>query len=181
MSRFERWSLWISTILVVLTGIGLFGTKYLMTASEPWAVINHPWQPWFLKAHIVVSPFLIFAVGTITLRHIWMHYRSGQARGRHTGVVTALVTVPMIVSGYLIQVITAVGWVKAMAIAHIVFGTLYALGLSAHQVAIQRQQQRDIRHEPPRPHPLRHRAPSGRRATREQRMPKAGRQPSPDA
>ena len=158
MSRFERWNLWISTILVVATGVGLIATKYFIAPTEPWAVINHPWQPLFLKAHIVVSPFLIFAVGTITLRHIWMHYRSGQPRGRHTGIMTALVTVPMIVTGYLIQVITAVGWVKAMAIAHIVFGTLYALGLSAHQVAIQRKKQRDIRHEPPRPHPLKHRA-----------------------
>ena len=166
MSRFERWNLWITTLLVVVTGIGLFGTKYLMIPSEPWAVINHPWQPWFLKAHIVVSPFLIFAVGTITFRHIWVHYRSGQPRGRHTGIMTALVTVPMIVTGYLIQVITAVGWVKAMAIAHIVFGTVYALGLSAHQVMIQRKKQRDIRHEPPRPHALRHRAPVRRRAGR---------------
>ena len=163
MSRFERWSLWITTMLVVVTGIGLIVTKYLMTTPEPWAVINHPWQPWFLKAHIVVSPFLIFAVGTITLHHIWMHYRSGQARGRHTGIVTGLVTVPMILSGYLIQVITSVGWVKAMAIAHIVFGTVYALGLSAHQVAIRRKQQRDIRHEPPKPRVPKHRPPTRRR------------------
>jgi len=166
MSRFERWNLWVTTVLVIATGAGLFVTKYLFSTSEPWAVINHPWQPWFLKVHIVVSPLLIFAVGTITIRHIWAHYRSGQARGRHTGIVTALVTIPMIGTGYLIQVITAVGWVQAMAIAHIVFGTVYALGLSAHQVMVQQKKQRDIRHEPPRPRPLQHRAPGRRRSGR---------------
>ena len=61
----------------------------------------------------------------------------------------------MILTGYFIQVMTPMGWIEAMAIAHIVLGTIYALGLSAHQVAIQRQQPRDIRHEPPRPHRLR--------------------------
>ena len=152
VSSFERWNLWITTILVILTGVALFGVKYLMTPGEPWAVINHPIQPWILKAHIIVSPFMIFAVGMITVRHIWQHYRGGLARGRHTGIVTALVTVPMILTGYFIQVMTSMGWIKAMAIAHIVLGTIYALGLSAHQVAIQRRQPRDIRHEPPRPH-----------------------------
>ena len=166
MSRFERWNLWITTLLVIVTGAGLFVTKYLFAATEPWAVINHPWQPWFLKLHVLVSPLLIFAVGTITIRHVWAHYRSGQARGRHTGLVTALVTIPMIGTGYLIQVITSVGWVKAMAVAHIVFGTVYALGLSAHQVMVQRKKQRDIRHEPPRPRPPQHRAPARRRSGR---------------
>ncbi len=157
MSNFERWNLWITTALVVATGVGLFGVKYLMSPSEPWAVINHPIQPWLLKAHIIVSPFMIFAVGVITTRHIWQHYRSGQQRGRHTGITTALVTVPMILTGYLIQVMTTMGWVSAMAIAHIVFGTVYALGLSAHQLVIQRKKPRDIRHEPPRPHKSRRR------------------------
>jgi len=158
VSTFERWNLWITTALVIATGVGLFGVKYLMTPSEPWAVINHPIQPWLLKAHIMVSPFMIFAVGIITTRHIWQHYRGGLAQGRHTGIITALVTVPMILTGYLIQVMTSMGWVKALAIAHIVFGTVYALGLSAHQLASRPQKPRDIRHEPPRPHRLRSRS-----------------------
>ncbi len=58
MSSLERWNLWITTILVVVTGVALFGVKYLMAPSEPWAVINHPIQPWLLKAHIIVSPFM---------------------------------------------------------------------------------------------------------------------------
>jgi hypothetical protein len=164
VSGFERWNLWITTALVILTGAGLFAVKYLMVPSEPWAVISHPIQPWLLKAHILVSPFMIFAVGTITVRHIWQHYRNGQARGRHTGMTTAMVTIPMILTGYLIQVATSLGWIKALAIAHIAFGTVYALGVSAHQIAIQRQQPRDIRHEPPRPHRSRKRQVGSRTA-----------------
>jgi hypothetical protein len=68
----------------------------------------------------------------------------------------------MILTGYLIQVMTSMGWIKALAIAHIVLGTVYALGLSAHQLAIQQQKPRDIRHEPPRPHRLRSRSVAAR-------------------
>jgi len=140
MSRLERWALWLTSLLVVITGTGLFVTKYLMKPTDPWAVINHPLQPWFLKTHIMVSPFLVLAVGSVTLRHIWQHYRAGQLTGRRSGVTTALVTLPMIASGYLIQVITAVGLLRAMAISHMVLGTMYALGLSVHQVVVQRRE-----------------------------------------
>lgn len=151
MSRFERWNLWISTLVVIVTGVALGLVKYLMVPEDPWAAINHPVQPWLLKAHIVAAPFLVFAVGTITLRHIWRHYRSGQSTGRRSGVTTMLVTLPMILSGYLIQVVTEAGWLRAMVIAHLVFGTLYALGLSIHQFAIGRNKAADtVSNLPPR-------------------------------
>jgi hypothetical protein len=151
VSRFERWNLWVTSALVVITGIGLFGVKYLMTPVEPWAVINHPVQPWLLKTHILVAPFMVFAVGSITLRHVWQHYRSGQPQGRTSGIATALVVVPMIVTGYLIQVVTSVGWLQAMVVVHLVTGTVYALALSLHQAANRSRGPSDVRPEPPRP------------------------------
>lgn len=138
MTRFERWSVWITTILTAVTGAGYFWAKYLTGPAEGWAVVNHPLEPWFLKAHILVSPLLLFAVGMIVLRHVWRHFRSGLPWGRRSGLLTGIALAPMVVTGYLIQVTTSVGWVRAMAIAHIVFGFLFLVGIGLHQLATRR-------------------------------------------
>lgn len=139
MSRFEKWCVWISASATAVTGAGLFWAKYLLHPDDPWAVVNHPLQPWFLKAHILVSPLLIFAVGLIAARHIWEHYRAGLLAGRRSGIVTVLVAAPMVVTGYLIQAITHAGWLEAMAISHIALGFLFTLGLATHQVFVRRR------------------------------------------
>jgi hypothetical protein len=139
MSRLERWSVWLSAILTSVTGIGLFWAKYLIDNTDPWSVVNHPFQPWLLKAHVLTAPLLIFAVGLIAVKHVWHHYREGLAWGRKSGIVTALSIVPMVLSGYLIQVVTHLGWLRAMAYAHIAFGVVFAAGLAVHQMLVRRR------------------------------------------
>jgi cobalamin biosynthesis protein CobD/CbiB len=134
MNRFERWSLWVSAALASVSGIGLFWLKYLVTSDDPWAVINHPLQPWFLKVHVVATPLLVFALGLVTTRHIWHHWRNGNGRGRTSGAGTALLTVPMVLTGYLIQAVTHVGLLRALAISHIALGILFAIGFALHQM-----------------------------------------------
>jgi hypothetical protein len=138
MTRFERWSVWSTSIATAVTGFVYLWMKYLMTPVDPWAVINHPLQPWVLKAHILVAPLLVFSVGMVALKHIWRHLRSARRTARRTGLTTALVLGPMVLSGYLIQSVTGEGVLRVLAIAHIATGTLYALGLLAHQVMVRR-------------------------------------------
>lgn len=140
MKPFERWSVWVTSFLTVATGTGYFVTKYLMSSPDPYAVVNSPLQPLFLKLHVLTSPLLLFALGLIAVRHVWRHFRSGVRWSRKTGILLALSVVPMIVSGYLIQVLTSAGWIRAMAIAHIGFGFLYAVGFVAHAWIIRRRQ-----------------------------------------
>lgn len=137
MSRFERWCIWITSAITAVTGVGLLWTKYFLETSDPWAVVNSPFQPWLLRSHLIVAPLLVFAIGLITTRHIWRHFRTAVRMGRRSGVTTALVVFPMIVSGYLIQVMTGRGWLMAMVVAHILTGVVYAAGLALHQVAIR--------------------------------------------
>ena len=144
MKPFERWSVWVTTVLTVLSGTGYFVTKYLVTTPDPYAVVNHPLQPLFLKVHVVASPLLLFALGLIAVRHVWRHYRSGVRWSRKSGITIALSFVPMVVTGYLIQVLTAAGWIRAMAWAHVGFGFLYAVGFGVHSWVIRRR-------EPPEP------------------------------
>jgi hypothetical protein len=134
MSRFEKWNVWIASVLVTATGLGLLWTKYLMRAQDPWSVINHPLQPWFLKAHIITAPLLVFAIGLIATRHIWPHFRAGIRRGRTSGILAAFFALPMILTGYLIQVVTHAAWLRALAMSHIALGLVFAVGLTVHQV-----------------------------------------------
>jgi hypothetical protein len=136
VTRFERWAVWSTSIATFATGVVYLWMKYLVVSSDPFAVVNHPWQPFVLKLHILVAPLLTFAVGLVALRHVWRHLTARVRSGRRTGMLTTAVLGPMILTGYLIQAITHAGWLAAIAIAHIALGLLFGVGLLAHQFAV---------------------------------------------
>lgn len=145
MNSFEKWSVWITSALTVATGLGYFVLEYLVASPDGYAVVNHPWQPYFLKAHVLVSPLLLFALGTIAVHHVWDHWVSGVRVSRRSAVLTTLAVLPMVLTGYLIQVLTDQGWISAMAVAHIVFGCLYGAGLVVHTWIIRRRNGASVR------------------------------------
>ena len=132
IARFERWLIWLSTAGTLVTGVAYWWMKDLMTPTEPWAVINHPLQPWMLKAHILIAPVLVFAVGLITTRHIWRHYRQGVKKGRRSGLIAALAFAVLVVSGYALQVFSAELLLRVMAWTHLGLGVVYSAGLALH-------------------------------------------------
>lgn len=142
MSRFEKWFVFLTSALIALTGAGYYWTKYLVESSDPWAAVNHPLEPWFLRTHILVAPLLVFALGLITTRHIWRHLRNGLRGGRRSGIVTALVVVPMVVTGYLLQVITHEGWLMLLGYGHLGFGAIYAVGAVLHEIFVPKNGKR---------------------------------------
>jgi hypothetical protein len=135
MTAFERWGVWSTSIATLVTGTVYLWMKYLMATEDPLAVVNHPWQPYLLKLHILVAPLLVFAIGVVALRHVWRHLKGKTRAGRRSGLITVVVLGPMIMSGYLIQAITHEGWLEAMAISHIVTGLIFGMGLLVHQFA----------------------------------------------
>ncbi len=147
MTAFERWAVWGTSVATFVTGVIYLWLKYLVVSDDPFAVVNHPWQPAVLKAHILVAPLLVFSIGLVTLRHVWRHLQSHEREGRSSGLLTFVVLAPMVLSGYLIQAITNAGWLKAMAISHIVLGLAYGAGLLAHQFAAGGRKARATRTE----------------------------------
>ncbi len=135
MSRFERWAVWSTSLGALLTGVIYVWMKYLLVSADPFAVVNHPWQPLVLKLHILVSPLLVFSIGLVALRHIWRHVQTGMRDGRRSGMVTLVALGPMILTGYLIQAVTHESLLRAMALSHIGLGLLYGVGLLVHQFA----------------------------------------------
>ncbi len=119
MRNWQAQLLRISTAIVVGTGIIYFVMKDLLTTNDPFAIINHPWQPLFQKLHLLSGPLMIYAVGIYTLSHVIPHLKSRRPLGRLTGVVLCTLTLLMALSGYLIQMISSETWLSRVAIAHI--------------------------------------------------------------
>ena len=53
----------------------------------------------------------------------------------------------MVMTGYLIQVLTHQGWLEAMALSHIATGLVFGIGLLAHQFAAGGKKARSARAE----------------------------------
>lgn len=137
MTSAQKWLLWLSSALTGVTGLVYWWMKDMMEPLDEFAVINHPLQPWVLKAHIVVAPVMVFAVGLIAAGHIWKQYKRPVSSGRSSGLLSMWILGPLIMTGYLIQVVAHVGWLEALAWSHLVAGGLYLIGLVAHHQAVR--------------------------------------------
>ena len=138
MTAFERWSIWVSSLLVTVTGGVYIWMKYLLPEPAGFSIIRHPLQPLVLKLHIITAPLLLLAIGAVAVRHIWRHLVSKTRQGRRSGWSAAIVTIPMIFTGYFLQVVSSEGWLGGLAIAHIVTGVVYGGALLLHQVMVRR-------------------------------------------
>jgi hypothetical protein len=134
VTRFESWAVHLSNLLVGGTGLVYAWMLYLVRPTDPYAVINHPWQPQVQHLHILVAPLLVFAVGMVWQRHVWSHWSKGVRKGRRTGLSMALTLAPMVVSGYLIQTAVDGGWRKAWVVVHLIASGLWVVGYLAHQI-----------------------------------------------
>ncbi|MDX1673547.1 MAG: hypothetical protein R3314_02000 [Longimicrobiales bacterium] len=141
MTRFERWSVWTTTAGTLLTGVVYWWMSELMSPTDPFAVINHPLQPWVLKAHILIAPLQIFSVGLITSRHIWRHFRMGVRKGRRSGMIAAVMFIAMVATGYGLQVLTAELLLRIVGWTHLVVGIVYSVGVAVHWPATRQKSQ----------------------------------------
>jgi hypothetical protein len=133
MSAFERWLLHAATGITAATGFLYLGMKYLLTRDDPFSAVNHPWQPHVLALHVLAAPLLVFALGLIAREHIVGRFLDDRPqRGRASGVATFLVALPMIASGYLMQVLTDPAMRRALIVIHIASGALFTLWFAGH-------------------------------------------------
>jgi hypothetical protein len=132
MSRAQVLTLQIAVALTAITGIVFAWMKYAMKSDDPFAVVNHPLQPWMLSAHVVAAPVAVFAFGWIFGNHIAPAFANRAARKRPSGVSAMWMLVPMIASGYLMQVSTADALRKAMAVAHWISSAAFVVAYIAH-------------------------------------------------
>jgi hypothetical protein len=132
MSRFERWFLHFSAATLGASGVAFAVMKYLLEPVDPYALINHPLQPWMLAAHVLAAPLILFAVGIIVKDHIWAEVRRRTARNRLTGLASFIALGIGVLSGYLLQTTTREGLRTLLMVAHLGFGVIFLLGYLAH-------------------------------------------------
>lgn len=132
MKPWERWALNLSSLIVAATGFAFGWMKYFVRNDDPFAVINHPWQPAMLGAHLLVAPILILAFGIVLSSHVIKKLRATKIPNRKSGFVALGTFAVMTISGYGLQVATGDLWLKAMLTLHLTSGVLFAVTYAAH-------------------------------------------------
>lgn len=133
ISRLDRVLTHSSTVVVAVSGFAYGWMKYFMVTDDPYAVVNHPWQPWMLDLHVLSAPVLVYALGFIAQGHIMAQLARGRRRpGRATGLLAVSCVLPMIATGYLIQVFTHETARLVCVWGHVITGVVYTGGFLAH-------------------------------------------------
>ena len=138
MSRFQAWFLHCSNLLVGGTGLVYAWMRYAVEPEDPWAVVNHPWQPDVQHWHVLAAPLLVFACGMIWREHVWSGFRRGFPDRRRSGLFLGLMLVPMIASGYGIQVSVEESWRQAWIWIHLVTSGGWLLAGTVHPLLRRR-------------------------------------------
>jgi hypothetical protein len=133
MNRLAGWLSHAATLLVGGTGLVYAWMRYLVHPADPFAVVNHPLQPFVQHFHIVAAPLLVFAAGVEWHRHAWTYWRQGVKRHRWSGGALLFTLVPMVVSGYLIQTAVDDGWRRVWVGVHLAASGLWLAGYLTHQ------------------------------------------------
>lgn len=134
MKRWERWAFNTLALATALTGFAYLWMKYVEQSTDPFAVVNHPWQSTTLGLHVLVSPAFILMFGVILNSHVMKKLRATQLPNRRSGYVSLVTFVVMLLSGYLLQVSTSERWLQALVILHIASGALFTVVYVAHLV-----------------------------------------------
>ena len=134
MKRWERWSFNALNLVVAATGFAYVYFKYLLASDDPFAVINHPWQPSMLALHVVAAPFLILLFGIVLRSHILKKLVSRHQPDRRTGWTSLVSFAAMALSGYLLQVASNPAWLSTLVVLHVVTSVVFVVGYSSHLV-----------------------------------------------
>jgi hypothetical protein len=135
MTRLEAWLLHVATLLVGGGGLVYAWMRFFVRPADPFAVVNHPWQPEVQHLHVLAAPLLVFAIGLIWKAHVWPGVRLRIAARRKSGLALFATAAPMIASGYLLQTATDPSWRQAWLVIHLVASGLWLGGYLAHQLS----------------------------------------------
>jgi len=131
------WEQWVFNLLhgvVAVTGALYLYMKYVLTTTDPFAVINHPWQPATLSVHIVAAPVFIAFFGMLFRSHTLRQLVSPNPGNRRTGWTSLISFSSMAVTGYLLQVASSSGWLTLLVWAHVSTSLVFVAGYSTHLV-----------------------------------------------
>lgn len=133
MTRTEASLLHAANALVGGTGIVFAWMRYVLVSDDPYSVVSSPAEPAVQHLHVLTAPVLVFACGLIWQAHVWPRVRSSFRERRRSGISLALGFVPMVVSGYAIQISTDEDWRGVWIFVHLSTSGLWLAAYVAHQ------------------------------------------------
>lgn len=116
------------------TGLVYGWMRYLARPEDPYALVNHPWQPHLLHLHILAAPALAVMLGVFWVPHALQYWRTVRREGRRSGACLWWLALPMIFSGYTIQAVTHEGLRAAAIWTHVISSLLWTLACLTHLV-----------------------------------------------
>lgn len=144
MNAIERWLVSLLSTVVAVTGAVYLWMKYFMVASDPYAVVNHPWQPYILDVHLLAAPALLIVFGVVWTSHVRGKLEAGQKYSRRSGLLSLWTFIIMAGSGYVLQVLTNETARQLTVAVHVASGTAFTFAYGMHVIAsLRRMRQRN--------------------------------------
>jgi hypothetical protein len=128
----ERWTFGLLALTVSVTGGAYFWMKYLLVNTDPFAVVNHPWEPAMLAAHVAASPWLVLMFGILLNSHILRKLRATGMPNRKTGLLSFGTFFAMVASGYALPIVTAEPVSRMLVALHVASGSVFSVAYVAH-------------------------------------------------
>jgi len=110
MSKIERYLHHAANLLVGGSGLVYGWMLYFATPSEEFSVWNHPWQGAVHDLHLLLAPMLVLTFGILWKGHSGARLRDGIQQRRVSGLGMLFTFLPMLCSGYLLQVTVEESW-----------------------------------------------------------------------
>lgn len=135
MTRGQARALHIASALVGVTGVVLFVLKDVIVVQGDFGPESHSLEDDMQAAHILTAPALIFACALIWQDHVWARFKGGFRVRRRTGILLGSLLVPMILSGYLLQVSYEEPWREIWRVSHLITSFVWLVGYGVHQLS----------------------------------------------
>jgi hypothetical protein len=132
VKRWERQTFNVLVFLVAATGFVYFWMKYVLESTDPFAVVNHPWQGVTLNLHVVVSPAFVLMFGIVLNSHVMKKLRASKLPNRRSGYTSLVTFAAMVLSGYLLQISANPLWLQTLVAVHVATGAVFAVVYGAH-------------------------------------------------
>ena len=124
-----------SVVLAAASGFWYGWLLYFGGREDDFGPVQHGWVPALHTAHVVTVPLFVFALGMLWNHHIVAKLRSRQEPRRRTGTLLLSQALPMIATGYLLQISVDEVWRATWTWAHGISSCLFTLLFLLHLIA----------------------------------------------
>jgi hypothetical protein len=132
MSTWEFRLMHLANLLVTGTGLVYGVLKYFMILEGEYGPEPHAAQADWQHLHVLTAPFLALMLGAFWKAHASHLLKKKFKEGRRTGIGMMWFIVPMVFSGYLIQVAMSDVWRTVFVWMHLAVSGLWIAAYALH-------------------------------------------------